>query len=467
VRFNSNGGTGSIADLTGEPGTSVILPPDGFTMDGFNFLGWASTALATTSEFLPGTEFIIRSTDTTLYAVWQAIPTSWTVSYDANGGTGTIADLLGPAGSSVTLPSAGFTRPGYDLVGWALSSTATSYDYALSSSFTISSSDTLLYAVWTDTTPPTLTMPAFSTPNTNTNIDVSLSLMSNEIGSGIKSINLTGAFASYSTPTVQVGASYEPVSVSGGTLTFTTPVPSTASITIHGINITTSDGIKTLQVQLTDDAGNASGSENAIITLDTVKPTLSVMLMSGTYSPSGSTLTNGATVYTLAGGQLNISADDGGGSGIAGYSGAGWFVASNPATFQTAGASWIQVSDNAGNYETLNFTTTLDVTTPMLGAPTSGTVSSVNIIATDMESGIKLSDLEAYYSDEFSSTQDPMTITTWTPASYAGGTQITGLPSDSTTSRYRYIRIFMSDNVGNIITRYLQRFDSATYTLLP
>ena len=86
VSFDANGGTGTMADVSGISG-SYTLPANGFTApEGQRFKGWARSASGTviTDASITVTE------NTTLYAIWETIPvTTYTVSFDANGGTGT------------------------------------------------------------------------------------------------------------------------------------------------------------------------------------------------------------------------------------------------------------------------------------------------------------------------------------------------------------------------------------------
>lgn len=75
--------------------------------------------------------------------------TTYTVTYDANGGTGTIDPVTVNAGESITLSDGtGLTAPsGKEFLGWALTSTAQSA--TVSSPYT-PPSDKTLYAVWGD-----------------------------------------------------------------------------------------------------------------------------------------------------------------------------------------------------------------------------------------------------------------------------------------------------------------------------
>lgn len=72
---------------------------------------------------------------------------SYTVSYNANGGSGAPASQTKYYGKSLTLSSTKPTRTGYTFLGWSTSSTATSATYAAEESYTANSGATL-YAVW-------------------------------------------------------------------------------------------------------------------------------------------------------------------------------------------------------------------------------------------------------------------------------------------------------------------------------
>ena len=79
---------------------------------------------------------------------------TWTITYNANGGTGSIAAVDVNAGDEVTLSDGtGFTPPeGKEFAGWAKSSSAQSA--TVTSPFTPTKDETL-YAVWADVAEPT------------------------------------------------------------------------------------------------------------------------------------------------------------------------------------------------------------------------------------------------------------------------------------------------------------------------
>lgn len=72
---------------------------------------------------------------------------TYTISYNANGGSGAPSSQSFIAGTSVTLSSTVPTRDGYIFLGWSTSSTATSAMYSAGSIVTFGTS-TILYAVW-------------------------------------------------------------------------------------------------------------------------------------------------------------------------------------------------------------------------------------------------------------------------------------------------------------------------------
>lgn len=133
ITFDANGGTGYMEAATG--GTAYILPANGFTApDGKPFNCW----IVNGTEQAPGAAIDITA-DTTVTAAW-----AYTVSFDANGGSGEMAAVPGVLGE-YTLPENGFTPPeGQQFQGWA-----TSTDGAVISDATMDvSADTTLYPVW-------------------------------------------------------------------------------------------------------------------------------------------------------------------------------------------------------------------------------------------------------------------------------------------------------------------------------
>lgn len=72
---------------------------------------------------------------------------SYTVSYDANGGSGAPAPQNKTAGASLTISQDIPVRSGYTFLGWATSANATAVEYSAGASYTVDAS-AVLYAVW-------------------------------------------------------------------------------------------------------------------------------------------------------------------------------------------------------------------------------------------------------------------------------------------------------------------------------
>ena len=77
----------------------------------------------------------------------QVTVSSYTVTYNANGGSGAPASQTAISGINLTLSSAIPTRSGYSFLGWSTDSNATTATYAKGATYTANKSVTL-YAVW-------------------------------------------------------------------------------------------------------------------------------------------------------------------------------------------------------------------------------------------------------------------------------------------------------------------------------
>ena len=140
VSFDANGGTGTMADATGVSG-DYELPVCGFTApNGKQFKAWSVGGV----EKAVGDKITVTA-NTTVTAVWEDIPVvTYTVSFDANGGTGTMADVTSVTGS-YTLPACTFTAPSdKQFKGWA---TSASGAVITDTSINVTE-NTTLYAIW-------------------------------------------------------------------------------------------------------------------------------------------------------------------------------------------------------------------------------------------------------------------------------------------------------------------------------
>ncbi len=144
VSYNANGGTGAPAAQTKTYGTNLTLSSTSPTRTGYTFLGWSTSSTATTATYAPGSTYSANSA-ATLYAVWKI--NTYTISYNANGGTGAPAAQTKTYGTNLTLSTTTPTRTNYNFKGWSTSSTATTATYSAGGTFTVNAT-TILYAVW-------------------------------------------------------------------------------------------------------------------------------------------------------------------------------------------------------------------------------------------------------------------------------------------------------------------------------
>ncbi|MBR6733013.1 MAG: InlB B-repeat-containing protein [Kiritimatiellae bacterium] len=154
VKFNANGGTGSMANESFVYGTPKALTINTFTRTGYIFVGWAKSASATTPAYDDG-ESVSDLTTTSggtvnLYAVWQA--NNYTIKFNKNGGTGSMANLAMTYGTAKALTANAFQRVNYKFIGWSTTASATSATYTDKqsvSNLTSTPDGTVnLYAVW-------------------------------------------------------------------------------------------------------------------------------------------------------------------------------------------------------------------------------------------------------------------------------------------------------------------------------
>ena len=144
ISFNSNGGTGTMDAVTQADGINYTIPECSFTKDGYTFIGWAISAEGDV-VYTPGKK-ITLTTDLTLYAKWEV---SRTISFNANGGTGTMDAVTQADGTNYTIPECSFTKDGYTFIGWATTSDgAVEYNPGVVTTLT---GDLTLYAKWADT----------------------------------------------------------------------------------------------------------------------------------------------------------------------------------------------------------------------------------------------------------------------------------------------------------------------------
>lgn len=143
VKYNANGGSGAPSSQTKWKDQALTLSSTKPTRTGYTFQGWATSASGSVT-YASGGSYTANAA-VTLYAVWKA--NTYTVSYNANGGTGAPGNQTKNYGTALTLSSTKPTRTNYTFKGWGTSASATTVSYAAGASYTANAAITL-YAVW-------------------------------------------------------------------------------------------------------------------------------------------------------------------------------------------------------------------------------------------------------------------------------------------------------------------------------
>ena len=144
VTFDGNGGTGSMEPVTVEEGSRYVLPACGFTApDGQEFKAWEIGGI----EYNAGDGYVVLG-NTEIKALWKdsaVIPTTFTITFNANGGTGSMEPVTVEEGSRYPLPACGFIPPvNMQFSGWALSAGGS----VIADGAIMVTSNITLYAIW-------------------------------------------------------------------------------------------------------------------------------------------------------------------------------------------------------------------------------------------------------------------------------------------------------------------------------
>ena len=145
ISFDPNGGTGTMKPMRVKAGVGYTLPECTFTPpEGKEFAGW----LAVNGNVYPAGHDVFSTYDQSLKATWKDKEVAEvTISFDPNGGTGTMQPMKVKSGENFTLPECTFTPPeGKEFAGW-LAANGTVYP---AGDIVFSTTDSVLKATWKD-----------------------------------------------------------------------------------------------------------------------------------------------------------------------------------------------------------------------------------------------------------------------------------------------------------------------------
>jgi uncharacterized repeat protein (TIGR02543 family) len=150
VQYNANGGTGNLPPAARSYGDNAALPAS--TRTGYVFIGWNTAANGTGASYSAGFTGNLTATQGAaiiLYARWAA--NTYTVQYNANGASGSMADAPRTYDDNAALTANVFTLTGHTFTGWntAANGSGTAYAAGYRGNLTAEQGATIvLYARW-------------------------------------------------------------------------------------------------------------------------------------------------------------------------------------------------------------------------------------------------------------------------------------------------------------------------------
>ena len=284
VTYNANGGSGAPSTQKKYYGKSLTLSSVKPTRTNYVFKRWNTKTSDDGTAYNPGGTYTGNAA-LSLYAIWYP---PYTVSYNANGGSGAPANQTKVYSKNLTLSSTKPTRANYVFRQWNTKSDNSGTAYAPGATYSANAALTL-YAIWYP--PYNVTYNAnggTGAPATQKkvyNTDLKLSTT--------KPTRSNATFVSWNTKSDVTGTSYAP----GATYS------ANAALTLYAIwvpkpQITTLTAVRCDADGNDDDEGNYARVK-AVWSLDTtVSPSISSGTLTGTVTPQSG---GGATAITLSG----------------------------------------------------------------------------------------------------------------------------------------------------------------------
>ena len=143
VYYNANGGSGAPSTQTKMYGSVLTLSTTRPTRAGYMFVTWNTNQDGTGANYSPGQSYNVDA-NLTLYAIWRLH--SYTVTYDANGGSGAPNTQTKIHDEILSISNIVPSRAGYTFQGWSTTRNG-AVVYKPSAQY-IANQDITLYAVW-------------------------------------------------------------------------------------------------------------------------------------------------------------------------------------------------------------------------------------------------------------------------------------------------------------------------------
>jgi uncharacterized repeat protein (TIGR02543 family) len=113
---------------------------------GYSFNGWNTAANGSGTSQAAASTFTMPSSNVLLYAQWT--PNNYTLTFDANTGTGSMASQIIACAATAILNANSFSKTGYTFSGWNTLANGSGTSYTDQASYTMGTNNATLYAQW-------------------------------------------------------------------------------------------------------------------------------------------------------------------------------------------------------------------------------------------------------------------------------------------------------------------------------
>lgn len=146
ITYNSNGGNYSPDNQLANVGSSLEISSTGSFKEGYIFVGWNTKADGSGTSYATGATYT-ENTDITLYAQYEKI--TYTITYDANGGSGAPSSQVKEYDTDLTLSTTKPTKGRYTFASWNTKADGSGTSYAAGATYT-EDDDVTLYAQYSN-----------------------------------------------------------------------------------------------------------------------------------------------------------------------------------------------------------------------------------------------------------------------------------------------------------------------------
>ena len=157
VSYDGNGndaGDVPIDSTSYESNQTVVVASNSGSLQrsGYSFIGWNTSSDGSGAGFAPNASVVMEVANLVLYAQWSANPT-YSVTYDGNGNdSGSVPEDINSYEESQSVTVLGnlgnLSKSGFTFIGWNTAADSSGTSYGQGQTFTMGSSEVVLYARW-------------------------------------------------------------------------------------------------------------------------------------------------------------------------------------------------------------------------------------------------------------------------------------------------------------------------------